>query len=379
MADYGQAAPRLEELNLRVRPWRGLEELRHLVPEWKGLCSLARTEGPCNSPEWVLAHAEAYGGPRMPFGWYLSMEDGRPLGLFPLRTENKGSSLGRGRAIFCADGTFESDYLDIPIRPGFERPVLDAVLQLLAGCTEFDTVLLSCLAPGSKLHRLLPELLVERGIPWREDEVPCAAAALPSRFDDYLASLKPRMRSKVRSALRRAEEAGGSYHWCDEPGELERHLEGLMDLHTLRWQAAGSGGSFGEPQRRSFYRQLWPALHAQGRLRFARLEVEGRAVAYQIGARMGTTYYQVQEGYHPDFARMRAATALRAWAARALIEEGVESYDFMAGDSQHKRDWGAESRSCKSFVFAQPSLSSRIAFGTKELILRWRNGRRGVA
>ena len=181
------------------------------------------------------------------------------------------------------------------------------------------------------------------------------------------------MRSKVRQAVRVADEKGLAFEWCEDPARLAEDLEGMYRLHAKRWEKAGEPGSFADERRRTFYGAFAPRLLENGTLRFARLVHEGEPVAYQLGALTGGAYYQIQEGFDPEREDLKIATALRALAVRALIDQGVASYDFMAGASRHKRDWGGLPRPCLTLAFPLPRLRARLEFAAKAFVERIRN------
>jgi CelD/BcsL family acetyltransferase involved in cellulose biosynthesis len=184
------------------------------------------------------------------------------------------------------------------------------------------------------------------------------------------------MRSKVRSAVRAAGERGARLEWCEKPAELEPWLTDLYRLHEARWSARNLPGSFADPRRRAFYAELSAGALARGELRLARLvEADGAVSAVQIGIRCDTRYYQVQEGYDPARENERVGTALRGLALADLIAEGVRAYDFMAGDSRHKRDWAGLPRPCTTVAFPLPRWRARLAYGLKARVDRWRGQR----
>jgi len=360
---------------LVAHPWSGLEGLRGARDAWERVLTEAAVDPLCNAPDWTAAHVEAYTRSEDVLGWTFATPGGEPIAVVPLRLEPARGALALRRLTLAADGTQESDYQDLVARPGSETAVVRALLDALAQSGRGDALLLTCVPDDSPSLAALRAELERRGLPRREVPGPCLAAPLPADFDTYLGGLKPRMRSKVRSALRRVAEHGARRLWCDRPEQLEAHLEGLFALHTARWEEAGEAGSFAEGRRRSFYRRLMPELLAAGRLRFARLELDGRPVAYQLGALAGDAYYQLQEGYLPELGELRVATALRAGCVEDLIAEGVRRYDFMAGDTRHKRDWGGEPRPCTSVACALPGLRARLAYGARSLVDRWKAGR----
>ena len=204
--------------------------------------------------------------------------------------------------------------------------------------------------------------LARRSLPVREIEVPCLAMELPASFEDYLKQLKPRVRSKVRQSFRLAEESKVAFSWCDDPASMARHLEGLFALHAMRWNAIGKPGCFVEPKRRDFYGLLTEAFLASKQLRFARAEIGGKPVAYQIGIVVRGTYYQLQEGFDTEFEKQRVATALRGWMVTRLIEEGCAATTSWPDPPNTRPNGAGKSRSaglsrspCRASARASPS------------------------
>lgn len=359
-------------MSLSLRAWRGIDAFAALASDWERCARAARLDPLCNAHGWTLAHARAFAEEQEVFGWRLEA-DGEVVGVLALRRERGRGFLALRRALFLADGSFDSDYLAPPVAPGFER---EFARLLIDGQVEgIEALVLAGMPETSGFLGALRVELAARGLPHREHDVPCLAAPLGDSFEAYLAALKPRMRTKVRGAVRDAERRGARLEWCREASELERRLEELYRLHELRWKAEGRAGSFADPRRRVFYRSFAGQALARGTLRFARL-VEGETtVAAQLGVALGERYYQIQEGFDPAREEQRVGIALRALGIRMLIAEGVRSYDFMAGDSQHKRDWGGEPRPCTTLAFPLPRWRARLAYRLREKVERWRAAR----
>ncbi|RKY17089.1 MAG: hypothetical protein DRQ55_16585 [Planctomycetota bacterium] len=348
-----------------------MDGLRAATEAWLECLALSDANPLFNDPYWAQEYAAARLSSEDVFGWTLRNGDGEVIAVLPFRHELPRSRFSLCRALLLADGSFDSDYLDFPIRRGYEDQALATCLDLLAGERGLDAMVLSPIPSASEtLKRLRPEL-ERRGLPSRERTVECCVAQLPATFEAYITGLKPRMRTKLRAALRTAEEQGFSFHWCDRADELDQHLEGLFQLHAMRWEAAGEEGSFREEGRCRFYRAVAQRFLKRGDLRFARLERDGEAIAYQFGPVVEGTYYQLQEGFHTDYMKARVGIALRALSLRHLIEEGVHAYDFMEGVSRHKTDWGAEVLHCTTIAFALPRVRARLSYSARSLIDRW--------
>jgi hypothetical protein len=64
--------------------------------------------------------------------------------------------------------------------------------------------------------------------------------------------------------------------------------------------------------------------------------------------------YSLQEGYDPQHASDRIGFILRAETLKQLISEGIQVYDFLGGDDQHKTRWRAKTGSYVDLKFAPP-------------------------
>lgn len=362
-------------VELFISGWSGFDGLRSAVGHWREILYNSGVDPLCNAPDWTECYVRCFVKSETVFGWTLFDNNKKPVAVLAFREEPPRSFFSLRRAIFAADGTFDSDYMDFPAIRGFEPVVCEAAIDLLAKRRGIQAAVFAGIPEDSPLLNLLRESCDRRGLPRRETGVPCGVAALADTFDNYLKTLKPRVRSKIRQAMRNASERGARFEWCHDLETLNLHLDNLYELHGMRWRAAGRPGSFTDERRREFYRKLSPGLIAENRLRFARLEMDNKPVAYQIGALAGGVYYQLQEGFHTDFGDLRVGTALRAHVIQSLIAEGVRRYDFMAGESQHKAEWGAVPRPSTTVAFALPNFRARIAYGIRKAVDEWRKRR----
>ena len=359
-----------DDFSLTARAWSGYTGLHASATEWARVLLESDADPFFNSASWVKDYANAFVDDEDIFGWTLDDEDGLPAAVLAFRLEPPRSKFALRRVTFLADGSFDSDYLDLVYRRTRTMEVLSTAIDLLATQRRAQAVVFTGIPDSSPTLPTLRAILRRRRLPFRVTHVPCCAVPLPGTFDEFLAALKPRMRGKVRSALRKGEEQGAMGHWCDEPALLPLHLEALYDLHRRRWEMAGEAGSFADERRCQLYETSMPRLMRSGRLRMSRLTLDGDTVAYQLGVLEGGRYYQLQEGYEPEVQDIRLGINLRAWSIARLIEEGVRSYDFLAGIMPHKTDWGAEYRPTTTIAFALPRWRARLSYGLRAMLDR---------
>jgi hypothetical protein len=263
-----------------------------------------------------------------------------------------GQSVEALEFIGYAPSDCDSDYLDFISAPGHEKAVMAALEGHWSDRMASGTVLLLNEIPETSPN--LPGLyrMAEAaGMDKIESDVACATVKLPETWDAYLAMLKPRFRTKVRSVLRNLENREEvHFGFCRTMDEVERLLPVLYELHERRWKAEGKPGVFGDARKRKFYSALSALLLERGWLRFSWLEYDGHVLACQYGFTYNSVYFQLQEGYEPDSEHWNVGAGLRAWSIREFLQEGVREYDFMAGVGRHKLDWGAEIKQSKRLL-----------------------------
>lgn len=340
-----------------------------LAPAWGELLGASAADTPFLTPAWLEAWWSAYGAGREPF--LVVARRGRDLaGIFPLQLlEERWRGRLPLRALrLLGDGTHDSDYLDFVVARGEEEDVVPAFWSWLrrAG-PRYEVALWNEIPATSPSGAIVRRLAAAEGSLLEEDRVGCVAAALPASYPDYLASLKPRMRTKVRS-LRRdlAANHGAALVRCDE-ATLDATLESLFRLHERRWAKRGGAGVFGSPAKRAFYRAWTRSFLRRARLDLTTLVADGMPVAHQCCVRHGEATYLLQEGYDPDWEDRGVGNALRAMTVETLIAEGVRTYDFLAGVTDHKLSWGGSVKESLRLTLRGSGAKAALATGITKL------------
>lgn len=336
----------------------GEENFETLQPEWERLLRDSGSNTIFLSWEWIAAWWASYGTPGS-LRILAAFDEGNVLrGIAPLRLQQMRRCGQLAPALsFIGDGSNDSDYLDFIIARGCEGEVMKSFFTHLAPELKRGTVLLLNDMPesSSNLH-FLREEAERRRIDWTESEIACATVNLPRTWEGYLAKLRPRFRTKVRSVLRHLEgRADMRFGFCTDCEQARLLLPALFDLHKRRWSQEGKPGVFGTDAKRAFYLALSSRLMERGWLRFSWLEWNGRILACQYGFAYSDTYYHLQEGYEPESEHWNVGIGLRAWTIQQFLNEGIAFYDFLGGMGRHKSDWGAEKKVSKHLQVAMTS------------------------
>lgn len=199
-----------------------------------------------------------------------------------------------------------------------------------------------------------------------------SAFELPSDVDAYMAMLSRNQRSQLRRNVKRVMASGQMIvERCQDQSQLGKYLSTLYMLHLRRWEAKGSPGFVKRhPRQKDFYDQFAPIALKNGWLRIYVLKVDGIAKATQIGYVYQDTYFQLQEGFDPDFVS-GIGNVLRMKVIEDCIAEGVREYDFLGGHSEHKRRWGAKKRFGCDLLLGNRAIKNRLILKGKV----WPTGR----
>jgi len=88
----------------------------------------------------------------------------------------------------------------------------------------------------------------------------------------------------------------------------------------------------------------------KGWLRIYGLSAGGALKAVQLGYAYNGVFYQIQEGFDPEFTP-GAGNVLRAAIIEDCISGKLKGYDFLGEMTEHKKRWSAAPRSgCHLFI-----------------------------
>ena len=358
-----------------VIPIDGSSALADIAPMWRDLLHSSTADTLFLTPEWMSAWWSAYAatGEGRSAVVVVARRGRDIVGILPLQiAEERYRGRLPIRALrFLGDGTYDSDYLDFVVPRGEEEEVLPAFWSWLrrgAGPLRYDVARWYEIPTTSPHYALTRSLATHAGTLLSEERIGCVSVALPDSWDEYLGSLRPRMRTKIRS-LRRDLEADHATTLiaCSEASELHETLDSLFDLHQRRWATRGEPGALRGREKRRFYDALGRTLLERGWLDLHTLVVNGTPVAHQFCGRYQGTVYLLQEGYDPDWESMGVGNVLRAMLLERLIQEGVRTYDFLGGVSQHKLSWGGRIRESARLTVRGSGLRATVVAGLTRL------------
>lgn len=193
--------------SLTISVHENLEGLEALRPEWETLLAEYPQATIFSTYEWLASWWRAFG--RQDRLLVLAFRDatGALVALAPLAITAHRSFAFRSRRLrFMGDGSYDSDNLDFPVKPGFENQFADALLHFLKSRSRrWDFAELNTMPPQSLAANVLRQALAQRRWTEIEKQRPASAIALPATWEDYLAQLSSEDRKNLVRYTRRLE------------------------------------------------------------------------------------------------------------------------------------------------------------------------------
>lgn len=352
-----------------------LEKLKPYVSQWNELLAASGANTIFLTWEWISTWCKTVYPDARVFVVAVRDDEGRLVALAPFyRSDLRVLGVVKYDCLrVLGDCHSGSDYPDVIVRRGHEEQAMMCLVEeLLRHSSAWQCIWIQGVAGWTSACVQFKGLAERFGLHVHHREREFCAVQLPDTYDAYLKGLSRNRREQARRKTRRFKEAHDvAFVWCERAEELPKFLSSLFTLHRKRWESVGQSGSFvRRPTMRLFYEAFAPIALDRGWLRLYAMKVDGVIAAVQYGYAYDGVFYQIQEGF--DIGQFDGiGNILRYTVIQACIEEGLRQYDFLAGFSDHKSRFGAETRiGCDVFI-GRKSLKNRALF-SKEI---WPSGR----
>jgi CelD/BcsL family acetyltransferase involved in cellulose biosynthesis len=187
-------------------------------------------------------------------------------------------------------------------------------------------------------------------------------ARLPATWDEYLAPMHRDRRYRVRHLRRNAlQKLEARMHVASTEAELSGAVDDLIKLHRARWDSKTDGqGAFRSQRYVAFHREVIGACHANGWIRFHRMEVAGKAAAVFYCYRYRDEVLYFQSGFDPSLQSFSIGQVLMGFAIETSIAEGARVFDLLKGDHGYKNSWSNDVRQTVDVVAHNTSALGRV-------------------
>lgn len=328
-----------------IRTW---SEFRLLAGEWNELLRSSRADTVFLTWEWISSWAEVVGDSVEPLVVVVRDGSRRLVGIASLyRAPFIAFRTIPLKALrFMADRATGAEYANWIVRRDVEAEAAQEIARALRELRrEWDLLWMPNIRGWDGSLAVLLTASKSTGMHCHSRMCSFSCFQLPRSPAEFRASLSGNRREQLNRQERNLARHGEFVvRRCRTQKELPRFLETLFALNAKRWSLVGRSGTFvRKPEEMAFYRSFAPKALEQGWLAVFALEAAGEFQAVQIGYVYGNVYHQLQEGFAPDYVA-GVGNVLRMQAIAQMIREGISSYDFLGGMSEHKRRWTAQPR-----------------------------------
>lgn len=182
------------------------------------------------------------------------------------------------------------------------------------------------------------------------------------RGGDYLGLLSRNTRHQIRRAMRIYEAHGpiavAAARSATDGLDI---LDELKKLHQGYWIRRGHPGAFGCGFFEVFHRELIEKRFDAGEIQLLRISAGNKRIGclYNLIKDGWVSAYQSGFCYESD-SRLKPGLVSHFLAIKHNLAEGARIYDFMAGDSRHKRSLGTDSHDLRWLVVQRPHVGLKI-------------------
>lgn len=179
---------------------------------------------------------------------------------------------------------------------------------------------------------------------------------------DYLATRSANTRQQLRRSDRFYTKSGPiTLESAASFDDAHAMLDALADRHQTVWQARGKPGSFARPFFRRFHHALIDSGLPRGEVALLKISTGGTVIGFLYNFIWRANMATYQNGFVYDEGDPHAKPGLTCHhaAIRYAVAQGIDVYDFLAGDDRYKRSLAGLSHS-QFWAEAGPAWSPRL-------------------
>lgn len=326
-----------EALKLEVH---SRSECDYVLEQWRRLEHRVGDRGLLASADWVEVWLEGYGD-LVPYRFLTAHADGQLRGIclvtegvrqldgpVGIKTLHVGTAGEPDADSVCAE------YQRLMVEPAYESAFVSAIVDYMncqRGFDQWNVDGFSGLdAAVFKQHD--PELhLREMPNPYFDFNL------VRQKGGDLLSALQKEPRRQVRRSLEVLH--GVSTEWADSLDSATDVFHELIELHQARWTADGLPGVYSSERFTRYHERLLVRLVPQGKMVFVRVKsLKGTVGCVQILIdRNRACVYQCGRGNF-EGEKCSPGVICDYFAMEACLSHGLDAYDLMSPESQHKRN-----------------------------------------
>ncbi len=259
-------------------------------------------------------------------------QGGMLLGMLPVHV---AGPYGRMPVRHVLNWTHFHSFLGTPlVRAGFEEPFWTAVLKLLDGSdwakgfvhvnglVEHGPVHLGLVRAARGLRRRCPTV-------YRTERALLESELSPDTY--YEQTVRKKKRKELKRLSARLHDMGRvEFRTLTTENELHAWIDDFLDLERSGWKGESGSALACDAATRAFFKEAVEAAHANGRLQFHRLDLDGRAVAMLVNFITPPGSFSFKIAIDERFARYSPGVLIQIENYRILERADVNWMDSCA-------------------------------------------------
>jgi hypothetical protein len=324
-----------------------------------------RTWLECHSPHANIHCVIGYRDDRPRFIFFLGLHRYRKNGILPTRSAHLNATGKRE-----LDG-ITIEYNNILGDVHFDRLIpLLSELKALRRCEEF-------VFPGAEAEFARTVSRSSQSFFFTSNQQPSYYVDLSlvrEKDGDFLQLLSANKRQQIRRTLREYEQAGPVEHRsAASTEEALAMFDDMGILHSATWRKRGKNGSFTNPAWVRFHKSLIQARFAHGEIHTSRIFNRGGTLGYIYGFVYNNSFLFCQCGFNYERSNKKRPGLLSHYLLiKHFAEQGLESYDFLAGDGDYKQSLSTHQTSISWVALQRRKTPLRVAKALKTLAMKGR-------
>jgi len=322
-----------------------MEGLRKIRDDWERIYGKLKAPKVFRNPILVRSWWEAFSQNRNNVSLYVIVvrsEDGIVRLIAPLYRYTKSFFGISYKVLSFLVSNKDGKDLDILCENGYEKEMSEMLSRyLIKKNNEWNLIFFMFTPTEGFVKRNLISDMKSKGVHSSVRDGGYTEVVLDKPLEEFLGTLRPRMRTYIRKAFRVKESSGYKISNTDEVESFDEAFNSFVEFHQGRWTKEGQPGAFGGDSRYRIY--FIKKLHDMfpEHVRIYSLKKGNKYIGHQVYFHESGRLYLFQEGYNHEYMRINPGTMLRALIFKKLIEVGGYTYDFMSGETFNKRSWGS--------------------------------------
>jgi len=269
-----------------------------------------------------------------------------------------------------------SDYLTLLVREVDKERVVKAIFQFLEKYfKEIDIFQLSNVLAEDPFVNYLKEFAKDKKLYFLIEHFRvCPYINLPATFDNYILSLKRKMRYNLRS---RSKKLFNQYQVeveiVDNPTQVDEAIDDIFKLHHERWKQKKEKSIFDISWRKEFHKQISNLFSKEGILKIFFLKINSVREACLYCFEYNNTLMDYQTGFNPKWKKYGLGVILISHAIKYAIEKELSVFDFMRGEEEFKFEWTNTYKNMVICIIGVSTMGKMILY-VLQIFLSLKNG-----